>query len=469
MPLNDGERQVAPTIDGIRKDHVARYQWIAKMLPPESRVLDIACGVGYGAFILAEHGHTVVAVDRDGEAIAYAMDHYAHALVSFRCDDVSCLVGLYPDDAFNVAISFETIEHLEDPKPFLKQLRRVAGSLVASVPNEAVFPYRNYKFHHRHYRPNEFKALIEGAGFEIKQWHGQAGKESEVEPDCMGRTIIVCADRAEQAKVVPFKGMHPTDEPLIDVSTMGGPAPRPVPKHVSIIGLGPSEAAYTDTIKRLGGRHAYCDETWVINSLGDGLAADLIFHMDDVRIQEVRAAAKPDGNIAKMLEWMRKHPGPIMTSRAHPDYPGLVEFPLEDVLNKLGYDYFNSTAAYAVAYAIYIGVEKISLWGIDYTLPNAHDAEKGRACVEYWIGRAMALGIQVAIPRRSSLLDALVPQNERLYGYGVLGSRDVDIVEQPDGSVKVLYAERTELPTAAEIEDAYDHSKHPAHSVATVA
>jgi hypothetical protein len=43
--------------------------------------------------------------------------------------------------------------------------------------------------------------------------------------------------------------------------------------------------------------------------------------MDDVRIQEIRAAARPESNIATMLGWMRKHPGPIYTSRLHPDYP----------------------------------------------------------------------------------------------------------------------------------------------------
>ena len=61
--------------------------------------------------------------------------------------------------------------------------------------------------------------------------------------------------------------------------------------------------------------------------------------MDDVRIQEVRAAAAPQSNIANMLAWMRRHPGPILTSRIpEPNaYPGLVAFPLEPVINALGY------------------------------------------------------------------------------------------------------------------------------------
>jgi hypothetical protein len=166
------------------------------------------------------------------------------------------------------------------------------------------------------------------------------------------------------------------------------------PNHVAILGLGPSLAQYMAIARGLGGRSAYCDEVWAINNLGDVFQCDRIFHMDDVRIQEIRAAAAPDSNIANMLRWMRRTPARSYTSRAHPDYPGLVEFPLEDVINDLGFAYLNNTAAYAVAYAIHIGVKKISLYGCDFTYPNAHDAEKGRACVEYWLGFAKARGIQ---------------------------------------------------------------------------
>ncbi|MBW8814028.1 MAG: hypothetical protein JF588_11440, partial [Caulobacterales bacterium] len=163
------------------------------------------------------------------------------------------------------------------------------------------------------------------------------------------------------------------------------------------------------------------------------------------------------------LAWMRGHPGPIYTSRTHPDYPGLVEFPLQDVINDLGHPYFNSTAAYALALAIHEGAGMISLFGIDYTYANAHHAEQGRACVEFWLGLAQARGIGVNVAETSSLLDTC--QGLSLYGYGALGTRDVHIEELPAGdgqvSAKVTFVERETLPTAAEIEAAYDHSRHP--------
>jgi hypothetical protein len=227
--------------------------------------------------------------------------------------------------------------------------------------------------------------------------------------------------------------------------------------HVAILGLGPSLHEFISITRRLGGASAFCDEVWGINAVGDVVKCDRIFHMDDVRIQELRAAENPSGNIAAMLAWMRKHPGPIVTSRTHPDYPGLEAFPLECVLNIEPYGYFNSTAAYTIAYAVWRGVSKMTIFGFDFTYPNAHHAEKGRACVEFWLGIAAARGIQIGMPKNTSLMDALVPPAERFYGYDTV---DVLLDRQSDG-IKVAFAERETLPTAQEVEARYDHNAHP--------
>lgn len=230
-------------------------------------------------------------------------------------------------------------------------------------------------------------------------------------------------------------------------------------KHVAILGLGPSVYRFMDLARRVGGRKRLADEVWAINSLGDVFACDRVFHMDDVRIQQVRADATPDSNIAVMLDWMKAHPGPIYTSRLHPDYPGLVRFPLQDVLNDLKDPYFNGTAAYAAALAIHERVATISFWGCDYTYANAHHAEQGRACLEFWIGQARARGIGVEVNEMSSLMDSC--EGMPLYGYGAMGSQDVRIRQTKDGRYRVTYHDRPSLPTAEEIAAAYDHTKHP--------
>lgn len=232
------------------------------------------------------------------------------------------------------------------------------------------------------------------------------------------------------------------------------------PAHVVLLGMGPSLEHYLDIVKRMGSRHRFADQVWAINALGDIVQCDAVFHMDDVRIQEIRAAAAPDSNIAAMLTWLKRHPGPVFTSRPHEDYPGLVAFPLEDVINGLGHCYFNSTAAYAVAYAIYVGVKRISLFGFDFTYPNAHHAEKGRACVEFWLGQASARNIEICISDRSSLMDMV---EDRLgtepYGYDTLAVQ-IETSDE-DGRAHVTFTPREDLPTAAEIEARYDHANHP--------
>lgn len=232
-----------------------------------------------------------------------------------------------------------------------------------------------------------------------------------------------------------------------------------VPERVAILGLGPSLEAYVDVTKRLGNRGVMFDEVWGINQAVDVIHCDRGFHMDDVRVQELRAKANPDGNIAAMLKWLRRHPGPIYTSIPNENYPGLIAYPLADVMNSCGKcAYFNSTAAYAVAYAIHIGVKKLYLFGCDFSFANGHEAERGRACVEFYLGMAKARGISIGLPSGTSLMDGIATNDERLYGYDGV---NVQFDDPGEGkSLGLKFTER-DLPTAEEIEARYDHRNHP--------
>lgn len=231
-----------------------------------------------------------------------------------------------------------------------------------------------------------------------------------------------------------------------------------MPRHVAVLGLGPSVGTYLNIVKRLGGRRALADEVWGINAIGDVIACDRIFHMDDVRIQQIRAEARPDSNIAVMLRWLKTTTVPVYTSRPHPDYPALIPFPLADVVASTGYAYFNSTAAYPIALAIHLGVHKLTIFGNDFTYANAHHAEKGRACVEFWLGYAAACGLELSLPGTTSLMDAC-ETDRRPYGYDTL---EVAFGRDDSGALQTTFTERDgPLPTADEIEHRYDHSRHP--------
>ncbi len=471
MSLHNGERQVAPELSGIRADHLARYRFAARVLPSGARVADFLCGIGYGSAILAEAGFPVVGYDREAAAIAYGREHYQRRNMLLRCGDALEEARFLVDDVFDAVVCFEGVEHIEDPLPLLREFARVAPRLLVSVPNEALFPHRGQiRFHYRHYRRDEFFALLAEAGWRVTAWYGQADRESDLEPETEGRTLVADCVRADAPAdfVGGLRAVATTlDEQRQNAASIGEPVaqtsfvhlPGHVPDSVAILGLGPSLDAYVNIVKRMGGSSALYDEVWAINALGDVIKCDRVFHMDDVRIQMARAEADPGSNIAHMLKWMRKHPGPIITSRAHPDFPGLVEFPLEDVLNTCGFPYFNSTAAYAIAYALHLGVKRIGLYGIDYTYPDVHAAEKGRACVEFWLGIASARGVNIQVAQTSTLMDARVPPPERVYGYDTL---DVKVVCDENGKYRVETSERPKerIPTAEEVEAAYDHDKH---------
>lgn len=405
--------------------------------------------------MLAAAGHSVVAIDRSREAIDYARTYYAHERAQYICADAANFRG---HKNFDAVTCFETIEHLADPAPLLREFRKAAPLLLASIPNEAVFPFltaengfQGWRFHCRHYTHDDFEDLLKRTGFRAQAWFGQYERESDVLPDVNGRTLVVKAVHEESTPAVA------PAEPIAAAEPRSAP-----PRHVAIVGLGPSGTQFFEIARGLGGATAYCDEVWAVNALGDVLKCDRVFHMDDVLVQERRAAARPGSNIARMVDWLKRHPGPIYTSTVRSGYPGLVAFPLEEVLNG-GYDtnggapYFNNTVAYAIAYAVHIGVKRISLFGIDFTRPSSHHAEQGRACCEFWLGIAAARGVEITIPDTSTLLDACAPDAERLYGYDGV---EVIFHDADEGKVR-LEMRPKELPTAEEIERRYDHSRHP--------
>lgn len=229
--------------------------------------------------------------------------------------------------------------------------------------------------------------------------------------------------------------------------------------RVAIVGLGPSSLSYVRFAEGLGDLKEMYDEVWCVNGFANVLQCDRGFAMDDVRVQEERAKA---GNkkIENLLKAYKRHPGPIYTSRTHPDYPALVEYPLEAVINSTGSDYFNSSIAYMIALAIHERVEAISMFGADYTFPDKHVAEKGRACCEFYLGMARARGIQIGVSQQSSMMDA--NEGAQLYGYDTV---DVKRTLNDEGWCKVEFIEKP-TPTAEEIEKRYYKGKDEGDPVA---
>ncbi len=198
------------------------------------------------------------------------------------------------------------------------------------------------------------------------------------------------------------------------------PLPHKPPKHVAIVAMGTSMAAFTQLACGKGGVEEVADEIWTINATAAVVKHHRAFVMDDLRLTIPHEANVEKRLVAQgILKWLPKHPGPVYTSTAYPEYPALVEFPLADALNATGgLVYLNTTVAYAIAYAFLLDVEHLSLYGCDFTYPDLHAAESGRGCVEWllatWCSRGKKLTLPSS-PHATTLLDWHLPDDKRLF------------------------------------------------------
>jgi len=153
-----GERMIPEHNSGdiIYSEHLLRYSF-AKQFVKGKTVLDVACGSGYGSQMLGKAGAgSVTGVDISEKAVAYANQKYKEKNTSFVVADGTKLP--FDNNQFDVVVSFETIEHLEDHVAFVEQINRVLkqdGLLIISSPNKDVYPEGN-EFHFKELTEQEF-------------------------------------------------------------------------------------------------------------------------------------------------------------------------------------------------------------------------------------------------------------------------------------------------------------------------
>jgi SAM-dependent methyltransferase len=447
--LGNGERQEAPTLEGVRPDHTNRYKWAAERL--SGTVVDAACGTGYGSAILAEAGLEVRAYDNDPDAIEFAEQHFnSTPAITYTVGDLYDVVHPKNVDA---VVCFEALEHLVKPEVALRRFHDMAPTLLVSVPNEDVFPHRGYAHHVRHYTQPQLEDLLNRNGWLVKEWWGQEDHVAEVEQDISGRTLIAVAERTDEPMPLPAEDLTP-DEFLETLKLPG----RELPESVAIVAMGATSQFYYRDACIAGGFEKLAGEVWTMNMLAGVMKAHRIFHQDDFKIQEARAEYRKDPEgIIGMMDTLRATDVPVYTSRAYEDYPSAVEYPLEWVINKLGTYYMNSTVACALCMALAMGVKRIMLYGCDFAYPQGdrHKGEKGRACVEFWLGYAAQMGVKIELPPYTTLLDTDVSRRETYYGYDT----EWITLEQTEDGFNVGRVDRApeDIPTAEEMERRYSH------------
>ncbi|MBL8520338.1 MAG: class I SAM-dependent methyltransferase [Betaproteobacteria bacterium] len=173
-------------------EHWHRYHFVRPWVTGK-RVLDVACGEGYGSALMARAAQTVTGVDISSAAIAHARSAYA-ARGNVEFIESSCTALPFEPAAFDCVVSFETLEHIADQAAFMAEVRRVLkpdGVFIVSTPNKAEYSDRrgfSNPYHVKELYRAEFEALL-AQHFAHRRWLSQRNAFVSLIEDEGGATV----------------------------------------------------------------------------------------------------------------------------------------------------------------------------------------------------------------------------------------------------------------------------------------
>jgi ubiquinone/menaquinone biosynthesis C-methylase UbiE len=160
-------------VDNVSIEDVERYRFASRYVRGK-RVVDLACGTGYGANVLRENGAMIVhGFDVSDVALVAAKGTYRWPELQFAFGDAEKIP--LPDASVDAVVSIETFEHVSAPERMLREFRRVLvpdGVLIVSTPrNETESRFRpDNPYHVREYSAAEFRAALEAVFRRVEMW-----------------------------------------------------------------------------------------------------------------------------------------------------------------------------------------------------------------------------------------------------------------------------------------------------------
>lgn len=189
-----GERIIPGSVSlDVLSVHYARYFFASKFCK-DKIVLNVASGSGYGSEVLINQAKDIFNIDISRNLIFFGNEKYGRYNNHFLIMDAQNMD--FPNNFFDIIVSFETLEHLPYSKAFLKECSRVLktnGLLIISTPNKLVNSPKSMKpYNHYHFRElgfNEWKNEI-AKNFKIKEIYGQ----EKILPIIFNKVQIVISD-----------------------------------------------------------------------------------------------------------------------------------------------------------------------------------------------------------------------------------------------------------------------------------
>jgi 2-polyprenyl-3-methyl-5-hydroxy-6-metoxy-1,4-benzoquinol methylase len=155
--------------------HLVVYEWIRAQVGG-LKVIDMACGEGYGSGVLGGTAREVVGVDANPEAFEHARLRYTSGTVRFARDLVETF-----DEPADAVVFLQTIEHVQNPDEVLERFKALVADSSApvvyvSTPNVLTLAPEGAEksgnpWHVKEYRPEEFRDLC-AAHFGSVEMHG---------------------------------------------------------------------------------------------------------------------------------------------------------------------------------------------------------------------------------------------------------------------------------------------------------
>jgi len=210
LPRNVGLREAL--FDGWLNDATGELARGLRIRATDT-VVDVGCGYGGHSLFCARQGAAVIALDRDADRVAQtetklkASPAHAYRVICSDCNPIPL-----PDEAADVVICTEVLEHVTDPSVILGELVRIArpgGHLLVTVPDAraeqlvaATAPanYFEEPNHVRVFGPDELRELMAGAGLEIL---------SEQRMGSFWSVYMVLSWLTQPDEILPLDNPHP--------------------------------------------------------------------------------------------------------------------------------------------------------------------------------------------------------------------------------------------------------------------
>lgn len=176
--------------------------------------------------------------------------------------------------------------------------------------------------------------------------------------------------------------------------------------------LGESKIDYVNTLAVSHDPPFPESEIWTCNAGFRIWPHDLLFVMDDL-----------EGEAHKWPQYgkdLAGHDQPIITSTAYKPWSNAIAFPIREVCRDLGLVgldiWFNNSLPYMLAYAVWIGVKHVTVFGADYWHPHSQGREGDIENAHFWLGFLRGRGLTLSVANNSTLMNARNSQRP-MYGY----------------------------------------------------